>query len=105
MKILFEQGTPAPLRLELPDHDITTAYEMGWGTLSNGALLAAAEAQFEALVTTDKNLRHQQNLTSRTLAILVLPTTSWPVIQRNVVHVTAAVATLKAGEYRELVFR
>lgn len=92
MKLLFDQGTPAPLRQELTNHVVSTAYEMGWATLSNGDLLDAAEAQFDALVTTDKNLRHQQNLTARRLAILVLPTTSWPTIQRKVgVSVTLVV--------------
>jgi hypothetical protein len=68
MKLLFDQGTPAPLRHELTDHFVSTAYEMGWGTLSKGDLLDAAEGQFDALVTTDKNLQHQQNLTVRRLA-------------------------------------
>jgi hypothetical protein len=88
----------------MTEHVVSTAYEMDWGTLSNGDLLNAAEAQFDALVTTDKNLQHQQNLTARRLAILVLPTTSWPIIQRNVARVTAAVAALSPGEYRELKF-
>ncbi|HSS78724.1 MAG TPA: DUF5615 family PIN-like protein, partial [Thermoanaerobaculia bacterium] len=81
MRILLDQGTPAPLRHELTGHNVTTAYEKGWSALKNGELLKAAEAEFEALVTTDRNLRYQQNLTGRRLAILVLPTTSWPKIQ------------------------
>ena len=74
MKILFDQGTPVPLRQTLVDHNVITVYEMGWSDLANGDLLGAAEAQqFEVLVTTDKNLRYQQNLTGRTIAIFVLP--------------------------------
>lgn len=80
MRILFDQGTPAPLRRALTGHTVSTAYEMGWSELDNGALLQAADTDFDALVTTDQNLRHQQNLSSRRLAILVLPTTSWPQI-------------------------
>jgi predicted nuclease of predicted toxin-antitoxin system len=76
MKIFFDQGTPAPLRRALRGHTVSTAHEMGWGELDNGELLAAAEAEFDLLVTTDKNLRHQQNLTGRRLAIVILPTTS-----------------------------
>ena len=72
--------------------------------MSNGALLAAAETRFDALVTTDKNLQYQQNLTGRRLAVLVLPTTSWPIIQRHAAAVVAAVAALEPGEYRELAF-
>ena len=62
MKILFDHGTPVPLRRSLPGHEVSTAYEMGWAELPNGDLLAAAEKDFQALITTDKNLRYQQNL-------------------------------------------
>lgn len=63
-----------------------------------------AEASFEALITTDQNLRYQQNLTGRRLAILVLPTTSWPVIQSKLPDIAAAVDGLQAGDFRELDF-
>jgi hypothetical protein len=78
VRILFDQGTPVPLKEHLPGHSVVTAYEKGWSTLRNGELLALAEAQFDVLVTTDRNLRFQQNLAARRLAIVVLPTTSWP---------------------------
>jgi len=102
MKILFDQGTPAPLRKHLPGHSISTSFEAGWSNLSNGDLLKAAETSYDLLITTDKNLRYQQNLTGRRLAILVLPTTSWPVIQQHAGEVAAAVSTMKPAEYREL---
>jgi len=57
---------------------------VGWAEIENGELLDLAEAAFDAFVTTDKNLRYQQNLAGRRLAILVLPTTSWPKIQVHV---------------------
>ena len=79
MNILFDLGTPAALRRFLIGHIIATAHEMGWSGLSNGDLLAAAEPSHNLLITTDKNLRYQQNLTGRQLAILVLSTTSWPI--------------------------
>jgi len=76
MRILFDQGTPAPLRNALTPHIVETAYEKGWSNLSNGDLLNAAENNlFDLFVTTDQNLRYQQNLSGRKLAILVLPTT------------------------------
>src|SRR5215216_440790 len=79
MRIVFDQGTPVPLRRQLVGHTITTAYEQGWATLTNGALLDAAErAGFEVLITTDQNLRYQQNLTGRRLALVVFQSTSWP---------------------------
>ena len=104
MRILLDQGTPASLRHELTGHGVSTAYEKGWAALKNGELLKAAEAEFEALVTTDKNLRYQQNLAGRKLAILVLPTTSWPKIQLHIAEVVAAVNQLRPGEFRELTF-
>lgn len=103
MKILFDQGTPAPLRHALVGHDVSTASEMGWAELDNGDLLVAAEAAFDGLITTDKNLRHQQNLSGRRLAILVLSTTSWPRISRHVGLVVAAVNALRPGDFRELI--
>jgi hypothetical protein len=59
MKILFDQGTPVPLRQFLKDHTVKTAYEEGWSALSNGDLLTEAEnAGYQLLVTTDQNLRY-----------------------------------------------
>jgi predicted nuclease of predicted toxin-antitoxin system len=102
MKILFDQGTPAPLRQTFSAHSVATAYEMGWSNLSNGDLLAQAEISFDLLITTDQNLRHQQNLTGKHLAILVLPTTSWPDIQKHVPEIQVAVDATLIGEYRKL---
>ena len=104
MKILFDHGTPAPLRRALAGHEVVTAYEMGWAELNNGDLLAAAEPVFDAFITTDQNLRYQQNLSGRRLAILVLPTTSWPRLQRHLREISAALASLHPGDFRELTF-
>ena len=79
MRVLFDQGKPAPLRRVLPLHIVETAFERGWSTLVNGELLSAAEAAgFDVLVTTDMNLRYQQDLASRRIAIVLLTSTSWP---------------------------
>ena len=68
MLILFDNGTPAPLRHALKGHVVVEAIERGWDRLVNGELIAAAEAAgFELLLTTDKNIRYQQNLTGRLL--------------------------------------
>ena len=102
MFILFDQGVPAPLREHLPKHEVRTAYELGWSMLRNGELLAKAASQFAVLITTDRNLKNQQNLSQIKLAILVLPTTSWPKLQAMTEEIAAAVQTLRPGEYREL---
>jgi predicted nuclease of predicted toxin-antitoxin system len=102
MRIVFDQGTPAPLRRALADHVLATAFDLGRSDLANGDLLQQAEAQFDLLITTDQNLRSQQNLAGRRLAILVLPTTSWPEISQHEAEVVTVVNTIRAGEYREL---
>jgi hypothetical protein len=92
VKVLFDQGTPAPLRKALTGHTVETAFERGWSTLQNGLLITAAEeAGFEVFVTTDRNLKYQQNLATRTIAIVVLLTTSWPRIERQLPRVVAAI--------------
>ena len=103
MRILFDQGTPAPLRRWLSAHPVSTAYEQGWSTVTNGDLIRLAEQQgYDLLITTDTNLRYQQNLQSRTIAILVLSTTSWPRIKAAVDQVVDVVADLAPGDYCEL---
>jgi|GEM_PF-328853 len=83
MKLLFDQGTPVPLRSHLRNHSVETAHERGWSNLKNGDLLMQAEG-FEALITTDQNLRYQQNLTKWKISVIVLLTTNWPRIRSEV---------------------
>ena len=105
MRILFDQETPVPLRRQLSGYAIETAYERGWATLKNGALLSTAEqAGYDALITTDQQLRFQQNLTGRHLAILILGTTSWPRIRAQVARVQSALDTCTPGSYHEVAF-
>jgi hypothetical protein len=83
MLILFDHGTPAPLRFFLTGHTLKKTKDLGWDTLNNGELLKAAEeAGFEVFLTTDKNIRYQQNLAKRVIAIVVLGNSRWPVVQR-----------------------
>jgi hypothetical protein len=103
VQVLFDQGTPAPLREFLAAHQVATAYERGWSTLKNGELLQAAEAAgFSVLVTTDTHLKHQQNLASRRIAVVVLSTTSWPRIKAQVESVILAVNSATSGSYFEV---
>ena len=105
MLILFDQGTPLPLRNYIRDHTVVTAFERGWSKLENGELLSAAEADgFDVLITTDQNLQYQQNLSSRRIAVVVILTTNWPRIERNVSLVVDALNGLSEGGYREIGF-
>ena len=103
MKVLFDQGTPAPLRLALSGHIVETAHERGWSRLQNGELIAAAQqAGFQVLVTTDRNLKYQQNLAAQHLSIVVLLTTSWPRIQLSLPAILKAVDRSTIGGYVEV---
>jgi hypothetical protein len=103
MRILFDQGTPAPLRGALTEHEVSTAYERGWSTLTNGELLDSAErAGLDLLITTDQNLRFQQDLSGRRLSIVVLSTTSWPRIRLALESVRKAVSDAQPGSYELL---
>jgi len=75
---------------------------MGWSQLKNGPLLESVERAFDVFLTTDKNLRYQQNLRGRQLAILVLPTPNWRQVQLHTNEVLVAVNSMQPGEYREL---
>jgi hypothetical protein len=79
MRILFDHGTPVPIRHFLSGHTVSTAAREGWQGLQNGELLDSAEAAgFDLFITTDKNLRHQQNLSGRRIAVLLLKKQQWP---------------------------
>ena len=103
MKVLFDQGTPLPLRRHLPEHSVDTAAERGWSDLDNGALIDQAEQEgYEVLVTTDQNMRHQQNLGNRRLALVVLLSTAWPRIQLRTEEIRAAIDGIRPGESRDV---
>ncbi|HKN21923.1 MAG TPA: DUF5615 family PIN-like protein [Terracidiphilus sp.] len=103
MRILFDHGTPAPLIPFLTGHSVTKAKDAGWDRLANGALLDAAEAAgFNLLVTADKNMRYQQNLAGRKIAIVVLGNAQWPVLRSHVERVVAAVNAATPGNFAEV---
>jgi hypothetical protein len=104
MNVLLDQGVPVPLKDHLTEHSVRTAMECGWSTFKNGELLAVAEKHFDVVVTTDQNLRYQQNLSNRRIAIVVLLTTRWPLIRSQVDRVVQAVNAATAASYTEVTF-
>ena len=103
MRVLFDQGTPVPLRNLLDSHQIETAYERGWSQLSNGELLAAAEREgFDVFVTTDKNIISQQNLDGLPFAVVVLSSTSWPRIYTTSETIKLAIDAATPGTVTEV---
>jgi predicted nuclease of predicted toxin-antitoxin system len=102
VNILLDACAPRPLRGLLPEHSVRTAQEMGWGALKNGDLLQQAEEQFEVFISTDQNLKYQQQVVGRKLAILVLPTNDWRTIRSKGAEIIAKVTTLRPGDFVEL---
>lgn len=101
MKILLDESVPQKLRLMLDNrHTVATTWFQGWSGLKNGALLVAAEETgFELFITSDQELSYQQNLSERTIAVLILSTNNWTVIKEEIVAITAAVEKAMPGSY------
>ena len=103
MKVLFDHGTPAPLRRHLGGHTVDRSAEKGWELLGNGELISRAEEDgYEVIVTTDQNMRHQQNLAGRRLGIVVLMATAWPRVQHRIDEIRTAIDDVQAGQVREV---
>lgn len=100
MLVLFDHGTPRGIAGSLRPHIVKEAKAQGWDTLTNGELLKVAEeAGFDVLLTTDKNLRFQQNLQGRKLAIVVLSNSRWRLVRRALEPIVAAVNNATPGSY------
>ncbi len=106
MRILFDHGTPSGIARSLAGHKVTEALERGWERISNGELLTKAEAAgFELLLTTDKNIRYQQNLKGRKIAIVVLGNSAWRMARKHLDRIAAAVNAATPGSYARWIFR
>jgi hypothetical protein len=104
VRILFDHGTPKGLIRTLPGHTVQTTQGKGWDSLSYGALLKAAEeAGFDVLLTTDRRIRYQQNLSARRIALVVLTgSTKWSRVRQHTDEIAATVATAIPGSYAEV---
>jgi predicted nuclease of predicted toxin-antitoxin system len=103
MRVLLDQNLPRALRTLLPGHDVRTAAEMGWSTLANGVLVDAAErGGIEAIITADKNFRFQVNISSRNLAVIILSTNHWPILQRGAPAILQALQGARPGSYHQV---
>ena len=105
MRILFDDGTPRQLGRRLFGHVVEEAREHGRDTLSNGDLLdRSEEAGFEVLITTDQGIRHQQDMSTRRIAVIVLMNTAWPLMESRTEEIRAALEGVQPGEVREVHF-
>jgi hypothetical protein len=103
MLILFDNGTPRGLARFLTGHAVEEARGRGWEELANGELIDVAEqAGFEVMVTTDKNIKHQQNLKARKIALVVLEHSQWPMVKLVAEAIVSAVNAAAPGGYVEV---
>ena len=99
MKVSLDECVPWSLNRLPVGHECKTAQQCGWGGIKNGDLLGKAEAQFEAFVTADQDIRYQQNPTGRRLSLVVLGSNIWPLVSRHAASIGAAVAGATPGSY------
>ena len=103
MKVLFDNGTPKPIARSLIGHEVDFARQIGWHELENGQLMQQAEdASHDVLLSTDKNIRYQQNLSHRKIALVVLGNSQWPRVRLHLNEIAAAVNASLAGSYVEV---
>jgi len=103
MKILFDNGTPKPIARSLTGHEITFARRIGWHELENGELIQRAEETgYELLLSTDKNIRYQQNLTGRKIALIILGNQQWPLVRLHLDKIAAALNAATPGSFTEV---
>lgn len=100
MRLLLDESVPTQLRSLFVGHDVSTVRHMGWSSKSNGELLALARDEFDAFITLDRNLEHQQNITERDIPIIVLIARRSRIdyLEPLVPWVLEALQTLKRGQ-------
>lgn len=94
MRIIIDECVPSVVKRGLPDRGIVTVQDMGWAGIKNGSLLRLVAADFDVFITSDKNLRHQQNLAALDLAVIVLPSNQVPVIEAMLPQIDQALVEI-----------
>ena len=103
MRVIFDHCTPASLRHHLPDHNVSTARQMGWQTFQNGALVAAAiDEGFDAFVTADQNIPYQLNLAILEIAVIVLTSNHRPSVVASAAVINRTISETPQGQAREV---
>ncbi len=102
MKIIIDECVPGIVKRALPSRNIVTVQEMGWAGIKNGQLLRLIGADFEVFITSDKNLRHQQNLESLDLSVIVLPSNQVPAVEAVLAQLDSVLDTIGANQFIEI---
>ena len=101
MKVLLDENLDHALRKLLGPHEVVTVTFMGWMGVQNGALLRAAEESgFDVLLTGDRTLGYEQNLTGRRLAIVALSAIQLPILRENLAKIVAAIDGAAPGTFQ-----
>jgi predicted nuclease of predicted toxin-antitoxin system len=103
MRILLDECVPWPMHKLLAGHECSTAQQRGWGGTKNGDLLRLAENEFDLFITSDQNIRYQQNLAGRRIAIIELSTNKLRRIEAAANMISSAITTVQPGDFRHLV--
>ena len=103
MKIIFDENVPYPLKQFFPTDEVSTVQIMGWAGFKNGQLIGLIDGGFDVFLLADKNLRYQQNLAQREIAIVELPTNRWPLLKVMITRIVAAVHSATPGSYTVVV--
>lgn len=104
MKIIFDENVPLPLRSYFKGHSVSTVQQQGWAGVENGKIIQLVDGKFDVLLLADKNLRYQQNLTERRIALVELPTNRWPIVKCHAEVIVAAVESALPASYTVLSF-
>jgi hypothetical protein len=102
MKILLDECVPKIVKKRLPQFDISTVQEMNWSGVKNGELIELAEINFDVFISSDQNLKHQQNLKSRTLAFIILPSNQVPIVESLLPQIELALNEIQKNEFIEI---
>ena len=101
MRVLLDENLDHRLRKYLGEHDVVTVSYMGWIGLKNGELLRMAEENgFQVFVTGDRTLSHEQNLTGRQLAIIVLSSIELPILRKHLSSIVDAIDRALPGSFQ-----
>lgn len=101
MKIIIDECVPSIVK-RIPDRDIVSVQEMGWAGIKNGELLKLVSAQFDVFITSDKNLRHQQNLSTIELTVILLPSNQVPVVRSLLPKIDDALDQTQGANFIEI---
>ncbi len=105
MKIFFDHYVPKRLMRHLvPEHEGWTAYQKRWHEKKNGELLSLVEGEFDVFLTADQNIKHQQNLSRRSLKFIVLVASDngYETLSPLIPKVTDALTKISPGEFVEI---